>query len=157
MPGTVKGLFKQRLRWAQGGAEVFFKYGVRSLVSWRLRRFWPLLLEYMASVLWCYTLVVLSLGVLVQLNPADVLQMQFLLKESTLLMLVICVLQFVVSLYIDSHYDQKVWKSFFWCILYPFVYWLLNFTTMCIAIPRALLKKKGQLAVWESPDRGQSI
>ena len=156
MPETLKGLFNQRLRWAQGGAEVFFKYGMRSLLSWRLRRFWPLVLEYMASLLWCYALIGLFVAFLFRLNPSSMPQVQ-LLQGSTLMMLVICMLQFVASLFIDSHYDQKIWKSFFWCIWYPFAYWMLNFTTMCIAVPRALLKKKGQLAVWESPDRGQSI
>ncbi len=37
MPETFKGLWKQRLRWAQGGAEVFFK-NVPKMLSWRNRR-----------------------------------------------------------------------------------------------------------------------
>ncbi|KAG1244023.1 hypothetical protein G6F68_015616 [Rhizopus microsporus] len=41
MPETLRGLWKQRLRWAQGGAEVFLK-NLRSIWSWRHRRLWPL-------------------------------------------------------------------------------------------------------------------
>ncbi|STE87051.1 N-glycosyltransferase [Escherichia coli] len=35
MPETLKGLWKQRLRWAQGGAEVFLKNMTR---LWRQRK-----------------------------------------------------------------------------------------------------------------------
>lgn len=44
MPETLKGLWKQRLRWAQGGAEVFLKNMTR---LWRKENFrmWPLFLN----------------------------------------------------------------------------------------------------------------
>jgi len=37
MPETLKGLWKQRLRWAQGGAEVFI-VNMRRLWGWEYRR-----------------------------------------------------------------------------------------------------------------------
>ncbi|MCV5555671.1 glycosyltransferase, partial [Escherichia coli] len=58
MPETVRGLYKQRLRWAQGGAEVFLRYGLQAM-RWRNRRFWLLLLEYLSSVAWCYSMLLL--------------------------------------------------------------------------------------------------
>src|SRR5690606_23418767 len=36
MPETLRGLWKQRLRWAQGGAEVFLKH-IRNIWVWRNR------------------------------------------------------------------------------------------------------------------------
>jgi biofilm PGA synthesis N-glycosyltransferase PgaC len=45
MPETLKGLWKQRLRWAQGGAEVFL-VNLRRIVRWEHHRMWPLFLEY---------------------------------------------------------------------------------------------------------------
>ncbi len=42
MPETLKGLWKQRLRWAQGGAEVFL-VNLRKLFSWEHHRMWPCL------------------------------------------------------------------------------------------------------------------
>lgn len=51
MPETLKGLWKQRLRWAQGGAEVFL-VNLRRLFHWQHHRMWPLFLEYACSTLW---------------------------------------------------------------------------------------------------------
>ena len=48
MPETLKGLWKQRLRWAQGGAEVFL-VNLRRIVRWEHHRMWPLFLEYAMS------------------------------------------------------------------------------------------------------------
>jgi poly-beta-1,6-N-acetyl-D-glucosamine synthase len=39
-------------------------------------------------------------------------------------------------------------------IWYPLVYWMLTTTTSIVALPKALLKRKGTLAIWTSPDRG---
>jgi biofilm PGA synthesis N-glycosyltransferase PgaC len=53
MPETLKGLWKQRLRWAQGGAEVFI-VNMRRLWSWEFRRMWPLFLEFCFSTTWSF-------------------------------------------------------------------------------------------------------
>ena len=53
MPETLRGLWKQRLRWAQGGAEVFLK-NLRSIWTWRHRRLWPLMLEFCLSTAWAF-------------------------------------------------------------------------------------------------------
>lgn len=53
MPETLKGLWKQRLRWAQGGAEVFL-VNLRRLFRWEHHRMWPLFLEYALSTLWAF-------------------------------------------------------------------------------------------------------
>ncbi len=54
MPETLKGLWKQRLRWAQGGAEVFLKNMTR---LWRKENFrmWPLFFEYCLTTIWAFT------------------------------------------------------------------------------------------------------
>ncbi len=53
MPETLKGLWKQRLRWAQGGAEVFL-VNLRKMARWEHHRMWPLFLEYALSTLWAF-------------------------------------------------------------------------------------------------------
>jgi poly-beta-1,6-N-acetyl-D-glucosamine synthase len=45
---------EQRLRWAQGGAEVLFK-NIRGIWQWRHRYLWPLLFEYCLSTGWAFT------------------------------------------------------------------------------------------------------
>ncbi len=54
MPETLRGLWKQRLRWAQGGAEVFLK-NLRQLWSWEYRRMWVLFAEFCCAVIWSFT------------------------------------------------------------------------------------------------------
>ena len=54
MPETLGGLWKQRLRWAQGGAEVLFK-NIRGIWQYRHRYLWPLLFEYCLSTGWAFT------------------------------------------------------------------------------------------------------
>ncbi|MCV5126960.1 poly-beta-1,6 N-acetyl-D-glucosamine synthase, partial [Escherichia coli] len=53
MPETLRGLWKQRLRWAQGGAEVFI-VNMRRLWSWEFRRMWPLFFEFCFSTTWAF-------------------------------------------------------------------------------------------------------
>ncbi len=55
MPETFKGLWKQRLRWSQGGVEVLFAY-VRNMFKWRLRRMWPIAIEAIISITWAYVI-----------------------------------------------------------------------------------------------------
>src|SRR3546814_16336829 len=56
MPETLNGLLKQRLRWAQSGAEVFLK-NVGNIWSVRHRRLWPMVLEYCLSSIWAFAFV----------------------------------------------------------------------------------------------------
>jgi biofilm PGA synthesis N-glycosyltransferase PgaC len=156
MPETLKGLWHQRLRWAQGGTAVFTRYLPQTL-RLRQRRMWVLCIEYLISVLWAYTIVSLcALWLLMQFIP----QMQGLttfpiIPGSTGLLLgLTCLLQFGVSFYIDGRYEKGLGKFYYWMIWYPLVYWLINIATMVVAVPKALLRPRGKRATWVSPDRG---
>ena len=51
MPETLRGLWRQRLRWASGGIEAAIRY--RSLLKgWTKRRMWPVYAEYVISATW---------------------------------------------------------------------------------------------------------
>jgi len=156
MPETLLGLWKQRLRWSQGGTEVLLKYCPR-LPHWRMRRMWPIYLEYFTSVFWAYVMLcVFSLwivGQFFELPPP--------LSISTLLpgwngvvLGVTCLLQFALSLAIDSRYEKGIGKIYYWMVWYPIAFWLLTVATTVVAVPKALFKKKGKRATWVSPDRG---
>ncbi|MDW5376541.1 poly-beta-1,6-N-acetyl-D-glucosamine synthase [Halomonas sp. HP20-15] len=158
MPETLRGLFRQRLRWAQGGAEAFLRHFGKA-IRWRNRRFWPLLAEYLISIVWCYsmvTLIVLGLFDLAMDLPTwDAAEA--ILDWSAGLLIVLCLLQFCVSFYIDSRYDHSMANCLFWSIWYPFFYWILNMTTAVIAFPKAVVRRRGQHAIWRSPDRGETF
>lgn len=156
MPETLRGLWRQRLRWAQGGMEVFLKY-LPEARHWRKRRMWMVYLEYLTSVVWAYlmvaTILLFILGLFIDLPPF--LQVQTLLPAwSGVVLGITCMLQFAVALLIDSRFERGIGKVYYWMIWYPVVYWLLNVFTAVVAAPRAIRKRRGTRATWVSPDRG---
>lgn len=158
MPETIKGLFKQRLRWSQGGTEVLMKY-VSNLWSWRKRRMWIVYLEYFTSVFWAISMVGIvvlwMLGKFIAMPPA--FHVPTLVPGWNGVVLgMTCLLQFAVSLAIDSRYEKGIGRYYYWMIWYPMAYWMMNVATTMVAVPKAIFKKRGTRATWESPDRGIS-
>jgi len=159
MPETLRGLWKQRLRWAQGGVEVIIKY-FPMLMSWRRRHMLPVFVEFFTSVLWAYTMVGLGLSLLLaQLFHLPSLPdgTDWLPSWSGVFLGVTCLLQFAISLVIDSRYERSMVRYYFWVIWYPFAYWLLIMLTAVVAVPKAIIKRRGTRAVWISPDRGEQF
>ena len=156
MPETFKGLWKQRLRWAQGGVEVLLRYG-RSVLKWRQRRMWGVLFEYTLSVLWAYVMaaifILYFLGLVIPL-PETLTVDTILPQWNGVILGVTCLLQFAVSLMIDSRYEKGLWRVYFWIIWYPLAFWILSMLTTVVAVPKALVRRRGLRAVWVSPDRG---
>lgn len=166
MPETLKGLWRQRLRWAEGGLQVL-RANIDLLWTPRQWRLLPLLLEPLLSLVWAHLLaVLLGLVALVQLLPLQGLLAAAGLRAGampwadplphglSLLLLLSCALQFAVSFWLDRPYDRGLGRIAFWMVWYPAAYWLLTFL--------ATLRASGQLwrptpearARWTSPDRG---
>ncbi|MCZ7564461.1 MAG: poly-beta-1,6-N-acetyl-D-glucosamine synthase [Burkholderiales bacterium] len=156
MPETLKGLWRQRLRWATGGMQVLLKEG-RILRSWRKRRMWPVFVEYLTSVLWAYLMLGVFLlwlaGKLLPL-PAGIAVPTLVPQWTGVVIGTTCLLQIGLSLFLDSHYDRGLARQYYWMIWYPLAYWTLNVFTTVVAVPRALLWRRGKRATWRSPDRG---
>ena len=156
MPETFKGLWKQRLRWAQGGMEVFKRYFTK-LMHWRKRRMWLVATEYIVSVFWSYTVaaIVLLWAVGLFISVPEPFYIPTIIPGwNGVLLGVTCLLQFAVSLAIDSRYDKGLGKYYYWMIWYPVAYWFVNVITTVAGVPKALFKRKNKRAKWESPDRG---
>lgn len=157
MPETLKGLFKQRLRWAQGGAETFLKY-TPQVLRWENRSMWPLTLEYLCSTLWSFALgvavLVWALGQVLHLPAATQINGLFPPSFTGMVLAGMCLLQFAVSIWIDRRYEPDLPLSMFWIIWYPFVYWLINFLTTLWSFPMVMLRLRRNRARWSSPDRG---
>lgn len=156
MPETLKGLWRQRLRWAQGGVEVLLRHS-RDLLSWRKRRMWAVMAEYLLSVVWAYTMafimILWALGLFLPLPPE--LYIRSLLPSwHGMILAMVCLLQFAASIIIDRRYETGVGRNYYWMIWYPMAYWLLSFATTVTALPKALLKRRDTRATWVSPDRG---
>lgn len=156
MPETLKGLWKQRLRWACGGVEVMLRHA-RGVLTWRRRRMWLVLLEYLFSVLWAYAMLFImalwAIGLFVEMPPR--LYVDSILPGWYGVVLgLVCLLQFAASMVIDRRYETRIGRNYYWMIWYPVAYWMLSLFTTIAAVPKTLAKRRRQRAVWVSPDRG---
>ncbi|MBV6271517.1 poly-beta-1,6 N-acetyl-D-glucosamine synthase [Alcaligenaceae bacterium CGII-47] len=160
MPETLKGLWKQRLRWAQGGAEVFLK-NIPNIWSWQYRRLWPLMLEYFASAIWSFavvlSIVLWAIGHIVAMP--DHLYIQTLLPPAFtgMVLALVCILQFVLSICIDRRYEHGLVRSLYWVIWYPLAYWMVSLSTNLCGFLKVIFKHRHQRARWVSPDRGIKV
>ncbi|MGH8595865.1 MAG: poly-beta-1,6-N-acetyl-D-glucosamine synthase [Gammaproteobacteria bacterium] len=155
-PETLRGLWRQRVRWAQGGAEVLLKYA-GDLLRWQKRRMWLVYLELLFSVLWAHMMVVIiALSVVGAIVPLpEAWRVGTLVPQWTGVVLAFtCLLQFTVALVIDSRYEPGIGRYYYWLIWYPLAYWLLSIFTAVAGMFRAIVRRRGRKATWVSPDRG---
>src|SRR5450830_14682 len=156
MPETLRGLWKQRVRWAQGGAEVLLKF--KSIfLDIKKRRMWPIYTELVISIIWSYVIGLIfllwAIGKFIELPPY--LHINTIIPEwNGVLLAMTCLLQFAISLFIDSRYEPQNRRYFYWMIWYPMLFWMLSAATTIVGLPAALLKDRNKRATWVSPDRG---
>jgi poly-beta-1,6-N-acetyl-D-glucosamine synthase len=161
VPETLRGLWRQRLRWAHGGIEAALKYS-RLLAHWSERRMWPVLLEYLLGALWCYAWLLtviffLFTWLLPEIWPAEYAVPTLLPRWTGVVLAMTSLLQFSVGLYLDGHYEKGIFRNLYWAIWYPMVYWTLASITTVVAIPQVLLRRSHERhARWQSPERGAS-
>lgn len=156
MPETLRGLFHQRVRWAQGGIEALLNYG-ESVASWRKRRMWGVCLEYLTSIIWAFSMffaiVFWALHYFVAL-PDYLVVSSLVPGWHGVVLGTTCLLQFLVSLIIDGRYEKGLGRYYYWMVWYPLAFWLLSVVTTLVAIPRALQRRGKLHGRWTSPDRG---
>ena len=151
VPETLKGMFRQRLRWAQGGQEVILKHW-DIFTDWRQRRIWPVYVEQICSTVWSVVWLLTTLYFVVSIRSIG--QLTIWMLFTTFAMVFLSNIQLLVSLYNDSRYD-KVMKYYLLAAWYPTVYWVVNVVVVITAIPRSIRARiKGGYATWNSPDRG---
>ena len=150
VPETVKGLWRQRKRWAEGGLEVIFRHG-DIFRSWRRRRMVPIYIEQLCSFFWSVCWLILTLILLIMEFQSKHVFLEYLWKSQFLSF--VCLFQFAVAIFLESKYDKNILKSTWSVIWYPLVYWYVNVFITLAALFKAILPKK-KLATWKSPDRG---
>ncbi len=157
MPETLRGLWKQRLRWAMGGAQVLFK----NFDAWlhpAQSFLWPLLLEMCASVAWSYGMVLLALAWLVSFFlPSAAIPMAgnpLSPQGSGVILGTVCLVQFGFSSWLDRRHDRGLGRNLFWMIWFPIVFWVINCAATVVAYPKVIARGRGTRARWVSPDRG---
>lgn len=160
VPESLHTLWRQRLRWAQGGVEAAIRYA-GEMRNWNSRRMWPVYLEYWVGVLWCYAFAftVVCWAGTNYLPPGTwpgELAVQTLIPGWTGVILAFtCLAQFTVGLVLDSFYERRgLMRYLFWAIWYPAIYWVISAATTVVAVPKGIYKYgKTHYAVWRSPQR----
>jgi biofilm PGA synthesis N-glycosyltransferase PgaC len=163
VPETIKGLWRQRVRWSQGGIEVIKKHaGVWT--DLRQRRLWPVYIEYIMSALWAHV-VFLLIGIwlvmygLHSFNPdlfaAPEPALPLIPRWSGAVLALLCLIQVVVSLFIDFKYESRAsLKYYFWAIWYPFFYWFISALSVLVGVYNVFIRRTRGTVTWKSPDRG---
>jgi poly-beta-1,6-N-acetyl-D-glucosamine synthase len=157
MPETLKGLWKQRLRWAEGGVQMMVDFFGR-MVRFSSPSLLPTYINYLVSLLWAYVMTFsLIIGLLwtVGLAPSRVLPGFQLIPEWWGLTLALTYLmQALVSHLLERRFEPHMLRSLFWMIWYPLAFWMVNTATAVVALPIALLRPRKERTTWVSPDRG---
>lgn len=157
MPDTLRGLWRQRMRWARGGFEVM----TRNCDLLLGRRQWALKIlffEYFMSVIWTLILPVVLVGGVWIKNPQGVPILVDWISPfawSVFLTGMLSALQFSAGFWVHGRYEKGAGRFGYWAIWYPFVYWMLNSAVLFVAIPRTLFGKRKKFSTWVSPDRGR--
>jgi biofilm PGA synthesis N-glycosyltransferase PgaC len=157
MPETLRGLWRQRLRWAEGGVQMMQTF-FRPMLAGRTPSLLPTYLNYLASVVWSYlVLVALVFGLLslVGLKPPGPMPSYGLVPHWWGLTLAITyLLQALISHFLDTRYERGMLRELFWVIWYPLAFWMLSAATTVVAFPRVMAQRRQEHTTWVSPDRG---
>ncbi|EOQ02072.1 poly-beta-1,6-N-acetyl-D-glucosamine synthase [Bacillus cereus] len=151
VPETIYGLWKQRVRWAQGGLEVMLRHW-NIFSDWRQVGLYVIFIEQVLSLLWAILWGIVTILFLfkVSLN----LEILHLFTISSCLLSVTCIIQFFIGILVDSKYDSNLKREYLWAIWYPVCYWYINVFVVFAAIWKISTKDREGFAIWESPDRG---
>ncbi len=156
MPETLKGLWGQRLRWAQGSGEATLKYGF-SLFSKKGWRMLPLLFEYILSLTWAHSVLIafiLAVFDLTTMYQVETGLTSFIPSHWAVILRVTFFLQSSVSMFLERRYEPTIYRHFLWMIWYPIAFWSITAMTAVFGFYRAIFFGRKGLATWISPDRG---
>lgn len=153
VPETLGGLWRQRTRWALGLSQVLRRHFV-SLLHWRHRRLWPVLIESSASILWAYTytwmMVLWILSYSLGYPPVGASPIP---NWWGMLIGTVCLLQLLTGVVLDRRYDLNIGRYFGIAVFYPIIYWILMAVITTWASPRAWFERRRRGHVRWAPVR----
>jgi biofilm PGA synthesis N-glycosyltransferase PgaC len=157
MPETVRGLWRQRLRWSVGGTQTVLD-STRGLFAEGRWRLFPAWMNYIVSILWAYAVVLGMACWLVSLSGIDLPESFPVfppLPETWGIALAgTYLLQAFVSLRLDARFEPRNYRFFFWIVWYPLLFWVLQAATAVAGLPKTLFRPANRRGTWISPDRG---
>ena len=154
VPTSVRGLWRQRKRWALGLSQVVRRHAT-SACEWRARRLWPVMAECLFSILWAYTFVGLTILWAVSyaagyppVGASPIPNYWGMLIGTT------CLVQLLVGVILDRRYDRDLPWYYLFAVFYPLVYWIFMAIVTVIATPSGFRgPEKGRAPVRWKPVR----
>jgi biofilm PGA synthesis N-glycosyltransferase PgaC len=155
VPSTMRGLWRQRLRWARGLAQVLRRHGGAAM-SWKRRRLWPLVIESWFSIAWAYCFVVLTtLWIFCYAIGYPPVGASPIPNWWGMLIGTMCLIQLLTGVLLDRRYDRRIPVYYFTAVFYPLMYWIIMAIVTSIATPGAMLgMRKAEPVRWK-PVRGE--
>ncbi|MDZ7860789.1 MAG: glycosyltransferase [Candidatus Krumholzibacteriota bacterium] len=150
-PGSFKGLWNQRKRWALGQAQVLRRYG-RRMADWKNRRLWMVMLESLMSIVWAYDFVILTIlwvySYSMGFPPVGASPVP---NWWGMMISTVCMMQLLTGVILDRKYDRGLGWYYGVAVFYPIIYWIfLAMVTASFSL-RGLLKKPetGVMTRWK--------
>ncbi len=151
VPQSLRGLWRQRRRWALGLSQVLHRHW-RTVLRWEHRRFWPVLLEANLSVAWAYTYVFLGLiwtvSYALGYPPRGASPIP---NFWGMLIATMCIAQLITGVLLDRDYDEKLPRYFVTAVFYPLVYWILMAVITVVTHPAGINvnRQKRRYTLWK--------
>ena len=156
VPLSWRGLWRQRLRWARGLAQVLRKHA-DVMVTWKSRRLWPVFIESSLSILWSVCFVFLAalwtLSYAVGLPPVGASPIPNLWGMA---IATLCLLQLLTGVLIDRRYDRGIVRYLPYAVWYPLVYWAFLALTTVRALPYLLKAPAHEAVRWTTARTGSA-
>lgn len=156
VPLSYRGLWRQRLRWARGLAQVLHKHA-DVMTTWKSRRLWPVYVESSLSILWavCFVFLALlwTLSYAIGLPPIGASPIPNLWGMS---IASLCLLQLLIGVLIDRRYDPGIVRFLPYAVWYPIIYWAFLAMTTVVALPHLLRRPDRQSVRWSTARVGKA-
>ncbi|HEX9206752.1 MAG TPA: glycosyltransferase [Steroidobacteraceae bacterium] len=154
VPRSLRGLFKQRLRWARGLMQVLRKHhGV--MREWRFRRMWPIFVESALSILWaCCFVVLTTLWILSYAAGYPPVGASPIPNFWGMTIGTLCLLQLAIGTLVDRRYDRDIWRYFPYAVYYPIIYWALLALATVLSLRYLFVKPPQQSVTWTTQRSG---
>jgi biofilm PGA synthesis N-glycosyltransferase PgaC len=152
VPPTFARLWRQRMRWGKGLAQVLRRHR-EVMTHTRYRRLWPVYIEATLSVLWAYAAVLLfafwTLSYAIGYLPFGISPVP---QWWGMLIALFCLAQLFTGAVLERSYDRDVFRYFAVAVFYPAVYWLMMAVVTALSTPAGLLGslERGRLTRWHT-------
>lgn len=161
MPETLRGLWRQRLRWSEGGTQTAIQ-ATPHMFHFRYWRCWLIWTNYMVSIVWAYAMLVgIAFWFLLWMRPAAHLvhltgypAFNPLPEWWGIVLTFTYLTQAAVSLTLDRRYEGGSLIVLLWQVWYPVFFWIVQAGTAVVGLPKAIMRIYKPRGTWVSPDRG---